>query len=816
VAFQVQADTHYVDLAGSHTAPYTSWATAATNIQVAVNAAVDGDTVLVTNGTYVLTSEIVVTEDILLESVNGPDVTIVDGDGVTGCFNLGSSACVVSGLTITNGRAIFGGGIFCTTATPLATNCTITGNAAIGGGGNGLGGGMYHGTADHCMIIGNTATAHGGGMRYGVAYNCTISGNTATGSGGGRFSGTSVNCLIIGNTALGTLGGGGLYFGAAQNCTISDNTATSGGGMKLGTADNCIIWYNTASTSNDVDSVALNHTCSPGATHGSVGNITNAPAFMDQLEGDYRLAAGSPCIDSGTNAYWNNTTDLDGNPRILNGTVDMGAYEFVEPPETLDHFVALDGSHTAPYTNWAMASTNIQAAVDEAVGGDTVHITNGTYLLISEIVVASSITIESVNGADMTIIDGGGGGGGGGNRCFNLGDSACVVSGLTITNGNVSGDGGGVYCTSTNPLVNNCVITGNRVRSGGSGGGMYYGTANNCEITGNRAAGGSGGKGGGMRLGTANNCTISGNMATGGTSGATGGGVHSGTANNCVISGNTAYSSGGMHSGTANNCVISSNTATGGMGGGMRSGIANNCTITGNAAISSGGVRGGKANNCIIWYNTAGADNNDVFSGIQNHTCSPDVVDGVSGNITNAPSFVDQSGSNYRLAFNSFCIDAGTNGLVVGSTDLDGAPRIVGANVDMGAYEYDVATADSDGDGMTDGWEALYFGSATGALASANADVDSSNNGDEYIAGTDPTNAASFFSITNTSAIAEGFVMRWEAVTGRVYGVNWTATLTNGFEALETDIAYPRSSYTDTLHAAETKAFYYLEVKLAE
>ena len=56
----------------------------------------------------------------------------------------------------------------------------------------------------------------------------------------------------------------------------------------------------------------------------------------------------------------------------------------------------------------------------------------------------------------------------------------------------------------------------------------------------------------------------------------------------------------------------------------------------------------------------------------------------------------------------------------------------------------------------------------------------------------------------------------WEAITDRVYSVNWTDDLTNGFQALETEIAYPRSSYTDTLHAAETKAFYGLEVKLAE
>ena len=48
-----------------------------------------------------------------------------------------------------------------------------------------------------------------------------------------------------------------------------------------------------------------------------------------QRAGDYRLLPSSPCIDKGINQDWMlDATDLAGNPRILNGTVDMGAYEF--------------------------------------------------------------------------------------------------------------------------------------------------------------------------------------------------------------------------------------------------------------------------------------------------------------------------------------------------------------------------------------------------------------------------------------------------------------------------------------------------------
>ena len=72
------------------------------------------------------------------------------------------------------------------------------------------------------------------------------------------------------------------------------------------------------------------------------GNIDADPMFVDPDNGDYRLAAGSPCIDAGDNTAVpaGITTDLDGNPRFVddpstidsgNGDppiVDMGAFEF--------------------------------------------------------------------------------------------------------------------------------------------------------------------------------------------------------------------------------------------------------------------------------------------------------------------------------------------------------------------------------------------------------------------------------------------------------------------------------------------------------
>ncbi len=49
--------------------------------------------------------------------------------------------------------------------------------------------------------------------------------------------------------------------------------------------------------------------------------------YLD-ANGDLRLQSNSPCINAGNNAYVSNTIDLDGNPRIVSGTVDIGAYEY--------------------------------------------------------------------------------------------------------------------------------------------------------------------------------------------------------------------------------------------------------------------------------------------------------------------------------------------------------------------------------------------------------------------------------------------------------------------------------------------------------
>ena len=150
------------------------------------------------------------------------------------------------------------------------------------------------------------------------------------------------------------------------------------------------------------------------------------------------------------------------------------------------------------------------------------------------------------------------------------------------------------------------------------------------------------------------------------------------------------------------------------------------------------------------------------------------------GNINVDPQFVNLATNNYRLLAGSPCIDAGTNVAlavtnfsVVLTNDFDGTPRPLDGNGDglvrndIGAHEFVLPTADSNGDGIPDGWT-LRFGMnpADPNVAAGNPDNDPHTTLQEWIADTDPTNGLSFFRITS---ITPGAAISFLSSSNRVY-----------------------------------------------
>ncbi len=166
--------------------------------------------------------------------------------------------------------------------------------------------------------------------------NCILSENGAGLYGGGADECTLNNCLLTGNRR-GRMGGGGAHGGMLNNCTVVGNV----GGTSFSTANNSIIYSNDLQdwlgTGPDYQGGTLNYCCTTPLPTNGIGNITNKPLFMD-VTGNFRLQADSPCINAGNNAFALGSADLDGNPRILGGTVDIGAYEFQSPTSLLSYY----------------------------------------------------------------------------------------------------------------------------------------------------------------------------------------------------------------------------------------------------------------------------------------------------------------------------------------------------------------------------------------------------------------------------------------------------------------------------------------------
>jgi len=541
-ALCASATTNYVSLSGSHTPPYNSWATAAINIQAAVDVASSGDTVLVSNGVYntggavtpgyVCFNRVVITNDITVQSVNGPDVTAIMGDPSSRGVYM--SAGRVVGFRISNGNTLSsgdlnydlsGGGVNSFNGSGVVSNCTLSGNSA-----GYYGGGSFQVELSSCTLSDNYA-GFGAGSAFCIVSNSTFSGNNANINGGASYSDELVDCILNDNSAAGS--GGGCSFSTLISCTLSNNWATdSGGGSDSGSLTDCLL------TGNSVLLIG-------GGSYGSdLYGCTLTGNFADNFGGGSYGGQLIECVLSNNAAWGSGGGSYEG--YIVDCTLTHnesagyggGSCLSMMTGCTLSENVAYDGGGGS---SWGDLS-------DCTLSGNTAYEGGGVYESFLD---------------NCTLLENSAGSNGGGSFLSSL--VLCVVI------SNTAEYGGGSYDSD----LDSCTLSGNTADF--YGGGNSYGTLDECTLTGNSAS-----DGGGSFEGTLTNCRISGNSAEG-----SGGGTLMGSLFNSSLSHNTAGGyGGGSYDSMLNNCTLSGNYAT--SGGGCFSGILANCIVYHNDAPGDG------------------------------------------------------------------------------------------------------------------------------------------------------------------------------------------------------------------------------------
>ncbi len=380
-------------------------------IQAGIDAAVDGDTVLVADGTYTGAGNKNLTwngdvKHITVKSENGPDNCVIDCENSGRGFKFDETnqddTDVVNGFTIQNGYVTggwsegAGGGIWCYRSSPAITGCTITDNSAEYGGG-GIGCIESTPTITGCTITENSTEDEGGGIfcddcssSYAIT-GCTITENSAY-EGGGIFcdssSPTITDCTISGNSAYDY---GGITCHSTSSpmitgCTISGNSAEHrGGGIGCSTS-------------------------SPTIT-----GCTISGNSAEHRGGGFYCKYSSPTITDCT--IWENSTEQRGG----------GIYcEYNSPAITGCTITENSANH----------------------GG-------GIYCYLSS--PATTDCTISGNSADN---------GGGGIYCSR---SSPAITGCTISGNSAVDDGGGINCFSSTPAIIGCTISGNSTGAGGGG-----------------------------------------------------------------------------------------------------------------------------------------------------------------------------------------------------------------------------------------------------------------------------------------------------------------------------------------------------------
>ncbi len=317
------------------------------------------------------------------EGVSLSGVTLFNGNA--GDYQKGGSAlylgscsadidfCTIVNNTTVSDNDIHGGAVYNDESSPTFSRCLFADNVVTGPHIK-HGGALYNYRSSPrivgCIFRDNHAGCNmgAGGAIYNLESDAEIvdsvfAGNTTGGCysyGAGIYNESSdpliTNCLFVGNTATGSCiaRGGAVYNQLSSpnmtNCSFSLNSASNadgnsrGGGIYNDAASapvitNSILWGDTARLGKEIfnedSSICRVTYCDidQDLTESDIvhHNIREAPLFVDASGGDLHLDGESPCIDAGTNdAPWLLETDFEGDPRIVNEHIDMGADEYVD------------------------------------------------------------------------------------------------------------------------------------------------------------------------------------------------------------------------------------------------------------------------------------------------------------------------------------------------------------------------------------------------------------------------------------------------------------------------------------------------------
>ena len=805
LASTATAAVRYVDInCATPTPPYMDWATAATNIQDAVNVATNRDEIIVADGVYAtggtnyggMTNRVLLLKTITLRSVNGPAKTIIEGAQPGGSNGPAAIRCVymspyavVSGFTLTNGATTTnlnygrGGGVYCSSTDGVVTNCVLVGNTAWERGGGG-----YMTWLQNCLVLSNSAPS-GGGLYGSMADNCTFKGNLAD-SGGGAYEVFLSNSVLNDNWAKsgGGAAGGGVFF-----CTITGNAAKNGGGVNASPSGsnpqvyNSIIWYNNALREGDNWNAGYFINCytTPMPTNTGVNF-----AFDPQLASLSHLSSSSPCRGASSQVK-PILTDIDGEAWLKPASIGCDEYN------TGSVTGALAVAVSAPFTNFASGfSAGFRALIDGRTVasvwnfGDGVTLSNrpcanhawanpGTYEVVLTAYnesfpegVSERITIHVYEPAihyvdvagtnpvppftswDRAATD-----------IQSAIDAALPGESVVVADGVYASGGRAVTTITTNRVVVDRPLT---VRS-------LNGPARTV-IVGSQAPGGGAGDGAIRCVWLTNDSIFSGFTLTNGATRKSGGDLQfdcggggafcasrTATLNNCVLVGNMAVAGGGVCGGTLNSCALVRNSVSQ-TGAGTYVSLLHNCTVV---SHSGQAVAFGAVNNCIIYSNSTA-----LWLAVATNCCLSTLPALGAGNFSSPPLFVDLANLDLRLQSNSPCINAGRNSLVYWSTDLDGNPRISGGTVDVGAYEYQ-----SPASSVSYVWLQRWGLPCDGSADQEDCDGDGMNAWQEWIADTAPTNSASLLRLLTPAVNPPAATVTWTSSTNRSYFVERATAL---------------------------------------